>query len=200
MSIGQMDELLALLHTVEFEDNGDMRIVHAHWSGDRLVLRAQVDHGDETRSSWQLRFTGVLESSLTVLVQCGLNIWQDHAAIDQYTRRRQFLHFSAAPTNPDAVVGQLWAAHSDLAGDWIPFERYLNGELPLAKLLASGSGLLATGPDFLISAYAAVLERNGCRPSTRVLPKGRQLTTVSMAHFGESFVIAESIAARRIGA
>ena len=195
-----LDELRAIIESLRFEEFGDMRIVHAHWSAGRLVLRAELDHGDGNRSAWQLRFTDVLEHSITEVANCGLNIWHDHVVIDQFTRPRLFLHFGAAPADADALIGQLWSAHTALADDWIPFDRYLNQQVPLNGLLKSGSGLLATGPDFLISAYADVLDRNHCLPSRGSLSEGRHLQSATMAHFGESYVVAQSLLVRRLAA
>jgi hypothetical protein len=162
-----LPELLAILATPEFEEFGEMHVASAEWSSDSLVIRAEVDHGDESRSSWQLRFRGVIESHLTVLTQCGLNVWRsDHPAIDQYTDAHEHLHFAMAPISVDGVIGQVWQAHVDAVdGDWIPFERYLNATIGLAALLRSGSGLLATGPTFLINAYASVLQEQDCAPT-----------------------------------
>jgi hypothetical protein len=175
-----------------------MRIVDAHWSGRRLILRADIWMGEAHHSAWKLRFSGVVEQSLSVVVECGLNIWREHPVLDQHMRRREFLHFGRSPDNLDEVIGQLWRAHVGVVDDWIPFDRYLNHEVPLAELLASGSGLLATGPDFLIAAYEGVMERVGCRPSRLPLPTPPRLTHGLVAHFGESYVVAEQFTAQRI--
>ena len=195
-----LDELLAIIESLQFEECGDMRIVHAHWSGGQLTLRVQLDHGDGNRSAWQMRFADVFEHSLTEVANCGLNIWHDHVVIDQFIRPRLFLHFGAAAANADELVGQLWSAHTALVDDWIPFDRYLNQEVPIHGLLRSGSGVLATGPDFLISAYAEVLDRNHCLPSQVVLNEGRHLQSATMTHFGESYVVAQNLLVRRLAA
>ena len=177
-----------------------MRVVSAHWSADRLTVRLQVDHGTDETSAWQLRFTRVIEHLFADVYDCGLNIWyRDHPAIDQYLQSRAFLHFAAAPTDPDRVVGRLWANHVQLVDDWIPFERYINQELPLPTLLASGSGLVATGPLFIIEAYAEILESEYCEPTIKELPSARA-ASASLTHFGESYVIAEGVTARRLPA
>jgi hypothetical protein len=84
-----------------------------------------------------------------------------------------------------------------VADDWIAFDRYLN-RVPLPDLLAGGSGLLANGPQFLIAAYADVLEKEGCRPTRLVTPRERSITSALMAHFGESLVVAEKLVVKRL--
>lgn len=194
-----VEDLLAIIETGEFHRNGRMRVVSAHWSADRLALRLQVDHGTGQNSAWQLRFTGVLEYVLAEVSNCGLNIWRDdHPAIAQYIDAREFLYFAASPKNPDQVVGKLWSAHRALVDDWIPFDRYVDCEQPLDQRLASGSGVVATGPAFLLSSYAAVLEEAGCEPTRKELRAARPARSAVLAHFGESYVIAEQIATRRL--
>jgi hypothetical protein len=92
-------------------------------------------------------------------------------------------------------VGQLRAAHRKLVDDWIPFGRYCRGG---RSLFASNSGLVATGPTFIIEKYAEVLVANGCQPIRLVQPAAPRAQHASLAHFGESYVIAEEVSARRL--
>jgi hypothetical protein len=191
--------LLQAIDDADLEHNGRLRVVSAHWSaGGRLTVRFQLDDGESQRSAWRLRFDGVLESMLRDVFNCGLNIWHgDHPAIDQYTQQHEHLHFAGTAGDPDRLVGQLWAAHRKLVDDWIPFDCYLSGG-PLRELFASGSGLLATGPTFIVEEYAKVLVANGCQPIRLVRPSAPRAQHASLAHFGESFVIAEEISARQL--
>jgi hypothetical protein len=192
-----VEALLQAIDDADLEHNGRLRVVTAQWSETlRLTLRFQLDDG-ESRSTWRLRFDGVLEYKLADVFRCGLNIWhEDHPAIDQYTQQHEYLHFAGVAADPDRVVGQLWAAHRKLVDDWIPFECYLEGG-PLRELLASSSGLLATGPTFIVEKYAEVLSANGCQPIRKVV-RAPRVRRASLAHFGESYVIAEEISARRL--
>lgn len=197
--MNDLDRLMELIRTDEFQDVGQMRIGSARWSSaGGLVLRALIEIGDYERSTWHLRFSAVIEQNLTVITHCGLNIWRDHPAVSQYTDPHHFLHFAAAPGSPAEVVGELLAAHASIVDDWIPFDRYLSREVPLAKLLSSGSGLIATGPDFLVNAYSEVLQRFNCQPVQTALPAGRQPQQAVIAHFGESYVVAENLTVRRL--
>jgi hypothetical protein len=68
-------------------------------------------------------------------------------------------------SNCAELVGQLFLTHQRLVADWIPFDRYLNNHVDLDALLGGGYGKLADGPEFLVAAYAAILERHGVSPS-----------------------------------
>ncbi|HKR64455.1 MAG TPA: hypothetical protein VJZ00_12055 [Thermoanaerobaculia bacterium] len=181
-----LDQLLSITRTGEFEDNGRMRVVSAQWSADRLAIRLEADHGDGQHSSWQLRFTGVLAYRLEDVFNCGLNVWEaNHPVLAQYTDRREFLHFSAPPRNATEAIGELWSAHVAL-----------NREPELTALLMSGSGLFATGPSFLIDAYARVLDAQGCGTMRKELPRSRTINEIVMIHFGKSHAVAERVTCR----
>ena len=55
-----------------------------------------------------------------------------------------------------AVVGALLNQHVQLVDNWIPFERFLNGN-PV-EMVGGKYGMLARGPLALIESYAKILE------------------------------------------
>ena len=174
-----------------------MKVASATWSARDLNVMFEVDDGRGAVSFWELRFTGVIDYLLAAISCCGLQISRGrHPAVRQYVDPPVTLRFGAPPEDADRVVGQLWAAHRRLVDDWIPFDRYLNMKLPLAGLLSSGSGRLATGPGFLLRAYASVLRRHGCRPGERRLRARRPPRRPLLAHFGEAYVVAEALIVR----
>lgn len=196
-----LEELRAIIYDTDgFDENGRMAVVSVLWSDTGLTVRLHVDHGTGEQSNWQFRFTGVVDYVIEEVYHCGLHVWNgDHPAIDQYTQPHESLHFASAAPDPYRLVGELWSAHVALVGDWIDFTRYLNTTgLPLHELLASRSGLFATGPRFLIDAYEEVLERAGCRPSRKKARRRRALESLTMTHFGGSRVVAEQVTARRL--
>jgi hypothetical protein len=88
--------------------------------------------------------------------------------------------------------------HHRVTDGWIRFDRFLNPEVPLTELLASGSGQLATGPSFLVSAYAKVLKEHGCRPARRATRRRNPPKRALLAHFSESYVVAQAITVKRL--
>lgn len=192
-----LKELVAITATGEFEDNGGIDIASAHWRPRGLTLTLEVDHGTGELSSWSVHCDEVLEYHLSSAFDCGLDIWDaSHPAIDQYVQQTERLTFATAAREPARVIGELWMAHRAAVDDWIPFDRYLNAELPLHILLASNGGELAKGPAFLLEVYERVLNEHGCRPS-RVGSKEGAAEKASFIHFGESYVVARTFKAER---
>lgn len=193
-----LDELLEITRTGEFEDNGTIVLESSSWRGDAMTLAFRVDHGTGVTSSWTIACSGVIEYSLRDNhYQVGLNLWNvDHPVLDQFTQPREGVYISRAPDDPDGTMGQLWSAHVQCVDDWVAFDRYLNTELPLRKLLESGSALVASAPIFLASVYVEVLGANRCEPS-RVPGGPARASSAQLLHFGDSYVVASRVAASR---
>ena len=193
-----IDQLLEIIGSLAFEEDGKLRLDTASWNRSQLRLQFTVEEGNDRVSQWELRFEGVIEHRLSLMYHAGFNVWyDDHVAIEQYTARVQTLGFTTATPDPDRVLGRLWAAHREIADDWIPFDRYFNDAMPLHELLAQPSGLLAPGPKFLIDAYTDALEQSGYTPGNVKRSRAGRVKHACMAHFDESYVIAERIAAKR---
>lgn len=193
--MSKLDELLAIVDSLAFEEYGRMDVASAHWSQRGVTIRMKLEHGDGNRSAWELRFGETLEYSLGNVFFCGLNIHRDdHPAIRQYVDKYESLHFSSPARNANEAVGELLAAHRELADDWIPFDRYIRCS---AELLRMPSGLIAKGPAFLIERYAQVLDAQGCGMTRQRIPRARAVENALMAHFGESFVVAETLRVTR---
>ena len=194
-----LEQLLQIVGSGEYEDNGNLATIAASWTGDALELRISVDHGNDETSVWLISCDHVLEYRLAESrYQIGLNVWRgDHPALNQYTSAFEGLYISSPANDADRAVGQLWSAHVETVGDWIEFERYLNRELALRTLLSSPSALVAQGPTFLMLVYEAALVSNGCSTSRVPVVRHRREETPELIHFGESYVIAGHIRAER---
>ncbi|MEQ8765988.1 MAG: hypothetical protein RL885_18870 [Planctomycetota bacterium] len=139
-------------------DGAFTRIAASHF-GDELVLEIWKVQDDETshESRWRIRARGVREYRLEEAAG-DLEVFEaDHFVLRQYLEPRRALGFRGQPPSPAETVGRLWLIHRDIAGEWVPFERYLNVCAGLEDLLAGGYGLLAEGPESLVRAYANVL-------------------------------------------
>jgi len=191
----QLEQLLAITRGEALRESDGMRVTAMTWPTEGVTVTFELPD----RSSWELLFKGVLEVHISVVDQCGLNIRRnDHPVLDQYTNSHESLHVGKPPRKTGEVIGGLLRAHAEAAGDWIPFDRYLEAPVEdIALVLGSKGALLATGPEFLIEAYSTVLEDVGCNPSRRhVAPPA--VTEAVFAHFGESYIVAQSVSARRL--
>ncbi len=82
------------------------------------------------------------------------------------------LYFSGqSKGGAEAVIGDLYLAHHDLAGSWIPFCEHINDSIDLLTLLQGSFGLMGQGPKELIDAYEGVLVKHGYSTSRFVPPQ-----------------------------
>ena len=187
-------DLLAIVETGTFADLGRMDLLEAKWSGADLTLYFDVSPNGKRHETWVLVCTSAVEYHLTAANECGLNHWtsDDHPAIAQFTEPHEDLYFSRPTDNAHALLGKLNLTHRKATDDWISFDRYLNEQVTRSELVTLDGGLLASGPSFLIEAYAGVLSQEGMEPKRLASEFTEYLTQAEMIHFGDSYVVADS--------
>jgi hypothetical protein len=105
------------------------------------------------------------------LIRCEWMPWlelvHEHPVLLPFSEDVSDLYFYSPSPNPLELEGDLLECHHRLVGDWILFGRFLNAthRKGLANLLASASGMFASGPVSMMEAYAQVLTRHGVRIS-----------------------------------
>lgn len=204
-----LDRLLAYLHRPDRPDDAFVRLESLGLDPQELKLVLCVlNHAErETWSRWEVLVRGLRDfrvehpSGDLELHEHG------HVLARQFTDTHQSLYFRSAPGSAAEVAGLLRAAHHRVSDGWIAFGRYLNRNVELGRLLASGDGLLADGPSFLVHEYARVLESAGMRPSAldpralRVFSAGRfgaSEATVATLLLGRSWFVAEEFEEREL--
>lgn len=196
-----LGELETVLASLEFEENGAVLVASAHWFQDRscrLLLNVQIGDDAERRQAWLVRCADTRAARVIGDWAAGVTLAADHPLLLPYTQPQAELAFRGHPTDPRAVVGELWEAHCAVTDTWYPFEWFFNRGLPLAELLGTGGGVLAEGPRPVLDRYGAALASHGIewsvlaeRPPLRWLdgawrPEPRGLHALVI---GESYVV-----------
>lgn len=163
---------------------------------------------------WSVSARGVREHRIALGWNFDLSLREDHPLLWPHAGPRASMYFTGRPSSPAEAAGRLWLRHHLETEGWLPFERFLNAELPLAELLDGGAGLLAAGPVRLLRAYGAELDGLGVAwsiagegpprvwdqtPSarlneTRPLPEGKAFRVLTL---GDSYVVAAEFTAAR---
>ena len=196
-----LEPLIEITGSSELAEFGWVRMTSCRWIEDAIELQLEIDEGQGGRplAHWIVRCFEVGEHMLCDADGGGLQVsGSDHPVVRQHLDPRTSLFFGASPTPGSDVVGGLFSAHRDLVDDWIAFDRYLNLSRPLEELLVSGSGMIATGPRFLLQAYANVLDRAGMEASLVDVAKAQRVPPLHVAHLGESYVVARRFEAERL--
>ena len=158
-----LEDLLAIAHLMDQEEDGSFYLTQAERSAEDIVLSLDIttNRYPDVHRHWQAICSGVREHSLSLGYAHQLQLTEDHVVLWGHTKRKLSIYFSGTCENPDAVIGTLYNRHWELTKGWIPFQRFLNPNVALAKLIAGGSGMLADGPEPLILAYEGVLQKFG---------------------------------------
>lgn len=197
-----LDDLLDYLRAPDIEEDVFIRLLSASWRGEDLSLEVAIfaSHAVESHSNWRIECSEVVDYGLAEAH--GDVAFHDvgHVVARQHSDSTRSLMFRACPSSIPDCVGRLWLAHERVAGHWIPFDRYRNTRMSFDGLLRAGSGLLASGPAFLMEAYAEAIAGTGAgeylteeRPSR--FGEGRRFGTFLL---GRAFVVAPAFDARRI--
>ncbi len=156
-----MNDLINLTNSYEFEEYGTINLTSVRMAGN--ILELFFDLGTYTDSdaeqSWQVECVGFLEHQLTVGPCDGLALEYNHVLLWPYIYPKASVSFYGEAKDCRAVVGALYKSHLELTGDWIPFDRFMNGNV--VRMLGGRYGMLAEGPTPLIESYAKVLESFG---------------------------------------
>ena len=200
-----MLENLLDITRVDFEDYGSLYLTAADLDGDvlRLTLDISADEHPEIPQNWEVLCSGIREHCLTFGMHNRLEFFDKHVLLWPHLERHISTSFYGQAENPLAVYGALYQRHHELAGDWLPFHRFLNSSMGLLELISGGYGMLAEGPAPLVLAYEEVMSAHGFstahrEPATPAYGGGSWLELETKAFvliLDDSYVVAEQFVA-----
>ncbi|MBE2185426.1 MAG: hypothetical protein IAE99_01465 [Rhodothermales bacterium] len=198
-----LNELHRVFGTMEFEDNGMLRVTGFECQGAEATLRFDLHTGveQEPPQPWRVDCHGLEGFAFSSSLAYNLDVTDDDPALWPHTQPSAKLYCSVVtPDKADALLGALYRAHVEAVGEAdeaIPFGRGLNA----VNAFDGGLGLVAEGPLSLLRAYQRSLEVHGVRTSVIGeqpphrwdgqqwirMPAGLQLLV-----FGDNWIVAES--------
>jgi hypothetical protein len=196
-----LENLLEITKCVDFEDYGSLQLTVVKLNDEGLTLSLHLtDEYSEVHRRWEVVARSVKEHSLSLGYHDAIQCLNDHVLLWPYITPLTSTSFYGKVENPLVVVGALYKKHRELAGNWIPFHRFLNCDIDLVKLLVGGFGMLAEGPEPLILAYEELMRQHGFSTSHVDRSKhlhlsGKELlemkASVSVLLLDDSYIIAE---------
>lgn len=154
-----MDDFFALFADSDFDFTGQASLLRLERTspGVELLLDLRTFSGDFERQAWIVSCAEERYSSLHLEPFYGADLVSDHVLLAPYCDKRIQLGIKGGALNAKSAVADLWEAHRSVAGDWFPFEAFLNRNLPLNELLSSSAAIVAEGPSRIVQAYAQAL-------------------------------------------
>ena len=199
-----MDDLLKIITSVDYEDYGSLQLIEVEQREGNLSLVLDVTADEEPSLPRNIRIIchSSRESNISPNHYYDLRVAEDHVLLWHYARPHSLVSFYGKVEDPLSVVGALYERHFEMVEGWIPFHKYLNSGLPLSELIRGTFGMLADGPDQLVLAYEAVMQRFGLstshhesRPADQMRWNGetwvQDRSPLSIMFLDESYVIAD---------
>ena len=200
-----LDDLIGLTWTDDFVEDGALHLAGVRAEEDVLTLSLNLNTGDGSGAfqSWEVECIGFLEHQLS-LGECDrFDLEYDHVLLWTHIYPQASVSFYGEAKDHLAVVGALYERHLELVDNWIPFDRFMNGNT--IEMIRGRYGLLAKGPMPLMESYAQVLEAfdisaSICnpRPAYYTNDEFSGLSEVAVLIFDtRSYVVATKFNARR---
>ena len=144
----------------------NVQLLYAAWSGGGCELGLRLQRGGMApRERWTITCATVFGHRLSSTPCSALRVVDDHVLLAPYLAPLARLGFCGRPSSVTDAVGALAEAHWRVAGDWVPFDAFLNPQVEIAELLAAGTGVVAEGPRPILEAYQVALRRHGIETS-----------------------------------
>lgn len=205
--------LAAIFDSLEFEDDGwiSLRAFRKDGGGCDLDLAVRTGVEDDPPQCWRFAFATCVEHRLAGSRRNGAwsILWlhaPPHVLLEPWTEPHATLWFSGATSEPARVAEALRSRHAQHTAGFAGLPECLNGNVPLAELLAWRVGQLAHGPAPLLRGYAEVLGAHGVeftlregRANPEYGGKGYDDPSALRAlTWGESYVIGTGLRAERV--
>lgn len=206
-----IEKLIKTLSSTDFEEYGDLFLQEVNWSDDAgiLTLKIEINMDDDFAfpSKWEVVCEKVRTHRLSLGRSLDFRFDLDHVLSWEYFKPCCSVSFYGGNNDSLSVVGALYKAHTEIARDWIPFNKYFNQHIQLDKLIAARFGqIVENAPDEFSIAYENVMQGYGFSTSRgeshlpfywrdNTFPTATSLPTMI---FDKSYVVAEEFKARAI--
>jgi hypothetical protein len=178
-----------------------------HFSSERRDLELRFESfpapADGSTNAWLVSCRQVREFSLTDCDGGGLNFWtKSHPLLSQFSSRKASLRVSVGRRTMAECLGMLLKVHRQSVDDWIDFDRFVP---PALSTRTDARPIVINGPEFLLIDYQRGLEAAGFGATLKRHQRAlywsgfgwsERRHPVSLLHFGNSFVVAESFSAQ----
>jgi hypothetical protein len=173
-----------------------------------LSMRWEVQGVPDHCGEWDVRCRGVHEARMRDRGGHDIQLTAAHPLLLRYQEPSVDLYFRGVPASASALLGDLYLAHRRIVGDWVNPADILNQRVgDLEALIASGAGMLASGPKSVVREYAAVSRRHGvsvrlCGFDASMLAGRREATpdggSVEVLILDRSYVVAREFTAELV--
>lgn len=201
-------ELEDIFSTLEFEEDGGVRITGSDWFSNDLRLEFALKTGVEGQNQlWEVQITGVRDESIKSGFSHKLELLEEHPLLWAHNQLQTSLYFGQSTSKPHELFTEIYSTHLRLTRNWVPLNQYINANVSIIDLCKSPSGLFASGPIKILEEYQRVLESHRMNPTIvgghypKRWSNGHQVDeteTLRILVIGKSYVIGETFDFNRV--
>lgn len=127
----------------------------------------------------------------------GITICQHHPLLYKHNDGELQLYFNGKPKDVNRYIIDICKSHSEICGEWIGVNKYINTYQQPWNTITSKFGIYAIGPDTIIEKYNAVLDAHDMKPSIlRCSPKPSSHMKILLS--GDSYFIGQDFIFKKI--
>ena len=154
---------------LEYDGEGYFLLKSIDESEDRINLTFELPMKDGSEK-WKVACLDAKERLIKSNIFSNMEVFEEHILLSQYVQDRCELYFRGnSYESKSSIIGDLYIAHKKIVKGWIPFGEYINEIDGQVNLLEDGFGMIADGPQNIISEYAKVLDKYNLKPTIRNL-------------------------------
>jgi hypothetical protein len=171
-----------------YEDlNGRIVTVSTNDQVYQVIFECDDWREHDRRRRFELAFEDVPETTATPSESGSLSVADDHPLLWQHNDESVSMFFSSAPSDPLALLGRLYEAHTALLAGWREMADYCYAD---SHILRAGLGRLADGPRRVIEEYARVV---GDTLRYSIVQGHRPHGSYRVVLFDECYVVCRSV-------
>lgn len=201
-------DLLEILSTVHFDENGGVRITGTDWYEDNLRIEFVITPGDSIKDQlWEVQINGVREDLIKSEFANKLELVEEHPLLWTYNQVGTELFFTKQTEKPDELFTSIYEIHMRETRGWLELHKFINKTISFKSLCRSNSGQFARGPVKLMEKYGDELSKHKMNPSFYGQHHPKRWTNdqwieesepMKALIIGRSYVVAENFDFKRV--
>ena len=202
-------ELLQVVKTGEFEDDGGALITSIDYYTDDLKLEIKFNTGNENIENqfWEIQIENCREQKIDFNWSFELNIYSKHFLLAPFLEPHFDLYIKSKAPNPEKLFYDIYQYHNSFDKNRNINTFFNNVQSDLLQTCEMDFGLVAKGPESYMKDYKMIFEKHETSPylTNKVNPKRwyknhwvAEKKHLELLEVGNSFFIAESITFNRV--
>ncbi len=184
-------ELVDILNSLDYEEDGGLRITAFKFSGDDLHVDFTIMFFglEQPKQFWRVEIKGIKKQRIVIDWEKYPEIYSDHYLLYDFTDNYAELYFNGNANNSEKLFIDLFQLHQANYNK-LEFGDYINAHDGIVELCKRGRGLFARGSRRILESYATCLAKHGIQTNF-VGEREKNNSNLKLLIFEKSYFIGE---------